>query len=117
MRSLFLLPLFAVSVGCGEKSSSEGSESAGPRYFHCTLDSALCVLIHPRCAERGLLAVSILSPLAGQALGDPAGKFVFRLLGGGDGGSVDFGGVAEFLDGSQGKHADQQVGIVDMLDQ
>ena len=28
MRSLFLLPLFAVSVGCGEKSSSEGSESA-----------------------------------------------------------------------------------------
>ena len=28
MRSLFLLPLFAVLVGCGEKSSSEGSESA-----------------------------------------------------------------------------------------
>ena len=28
MRSLFRLPLFAVSVGCGEKSSSEGSESA-----------------------------------------------------------------------------------------
>lgn len=87
------------------------------RHFHCTLDSALCPLMHPRCTERRLLAVSILSPLAGQALGDPAGKFVFRLLGGGDGGPVDLAGVAEFLECSQGKHADQQVGIVDMLDQ
>ncbi|MBT7855109.1 MAG: hypothetical protein HN675_17495 [Opitutae bacterium] len=58
-----------------------------------------------------------LSPLGGQAPGDASRKFVFRLLGRDDGDAVDFAGIAEFLDGPQGKHTDKQVRVLDMLDQ
>ena len=64
-----------------------------------------------------LCPASISVPLSGQASGDAAGEFVLRLLGRSDVGSVDFAGIAEFLDCSQGEHTDQQVGIVDMIDQ
>ena len=30
---------------------------------------------------------------------------------------MGFAGVAEFLDGSQGKHADQQVGVLNVFDE
>ena len=66
---------------------------------------------------RSMLKILALAPLGGQAFGDASGEFVPRLLSRGDFSLMDLTRVAEFLDGSQGEHTHQQIGIVDMLDQ
>ncbi|MEK6235696.1 MAG: hypothetical protein N2C14_13385 [Planctomycetales bacterium] len=61
--------------------------------------------------------VSTLLPFAGQAAGDAAEELVRGFPRGRNLGLMRPVGVAEFLKGARSEHADQQVGILNVVDQ